>query len=65
VNLQTYRESDAEQTRTADLLRLLPRGRSSILDIGAREGDYFETVTALDLARFRASSQECSRWPAM
>jgi len=58
LNLQTYHESDAEQARTADLLRLLPRGRSSILDIGARDGhfsrlltDYFETVTALDLTQ--------------
>ena len=51
-----YRESDREQARTADLLRLLPEGRRTILDIGAREGHFsrllaqrFESVTALDL----------------
>ncbi len=55
-DLQTYRESEAEKARTQDLLRLLPRGRSSVIDIGARDGyfsrlltEYFEEVTALDL----------------
>ena len=55
-NLETYRNSEQEKARTADLVRLLPRGRSSALDIGARDGffsrllsEYFETVTALDL----------------
>jgi SAM-dependent methyltransferase len=45
-----------EHPRAADILRLLPRGRGSVLDIGARDGffselltEYFETVTALDL----------------
>jgi SAM-dependent methyltransferase len=51
-----YRRTDEEQARTSDLLRLLPRGRRSVLEIGARDGHhsgaltaYFESVTALDL----------------
>lgn len=56
VKLEEYRHSDSERARTADLLRLLPRDRKSVLDIGARDGhfsrlltEYFESVTALDL----------------
>ena len=55
-DIQKYRESETEKARTADLLRLLPCGRSSVLDIGARDGhfsrlltEYFDSVTALDL----------------
>jgi SAM-dependent methyltransferase len=54
--VEQYRKTDAEQSRTADLLRLLPKGRRSVLDVGARDGhfsrlltDYFQEVTALDL----------------
>ena len=54
--LEEYRKSETEQARTADLLRLLPKGRKSVLDIGARDGhfsrlltQYFDEVTALDL----------------
>src|SRR5689334_16720178 len=54
--LEEYRRSEPELARTADLIRLLPRGRTSVLDIGARDGyfsrlftDYFDEVTALDL----------------
>jgi len=57
-DLEQYRQSEKEQARTADLLRLVPRGRKSVLDIGARDGhfsrlltDYFEEVTALDLEK--------------
>jgi SAM-dependent methyltransferase len=57
-DLQKYRESEQEQARTEDLLRLLPRGRKSALDIGARDGHfsrlltgYFDQVTALDLQK--------------
>ncbi|MGA2902439.1 MAG: class I SAM-dependent methyltransferase [Candidatus Korobacteraceae bacterium] len=57
-DLQQYRESEQEKARTKDLLRLLPRGRKSVLDIGARDGhfsrlltEYFEEVTALDLQK--------------
>lgn len=56
TDLEKYRASEQERARTADLLRLLPRGRRSVLDIGARDGhfsqlltEYFPQVTALDL----------------
>ena len=46
------------KARTADFLRLLPRARSSVLDIGARNGhfsrlltEYFDVVTGLDLEK--------------
>jgi len=57
-NLEKYHASEDERERTKDLVRLLPRGRQSVLDIGARDGhfsrlltDYFSEVTALDLQR--------------
>ena len=47
-----------EQERIRDLIRLLPRNRGSILDVGARDGRvtrllpaHFQEVTALDLER--------------
>ena len=50
------RASHAEQTRIGDLIRLLPGGRASVLDVGARDGyisrkllGHFSHVTALDL----------------
>src|SRR4051794_17521524 len=56
--LAEYRESRDEKTRTRDLLQLLPVGRQSVLDIGARDGHFsrlltahFSDVTALDLDR--------------
>jgi len=56
ADLAKYRASELEQARTADLLRILPRGRASVLDIGARDGHFsrlltahFASVTALDL----------------
>lgn len=58
VNLEKYRLSESDQARTADLLRVLPTGRYTVLDIGARDGhfsrlltDYFASVTAMDLER--------------
>jgi len=57
-DLSQYRQSAQEQARTADLLRLLPRGRKSVLDVGARDGHFsrlltesFAEVTALDLEK--------------
>jgi SAM-dependent methyltransferase len=57
-DIKKYRESDQEKARTDDLVRLLPRGRRSVLDIGARDGhfsqlltEYFDEVTALDLEK--------------
>ncbi|SRR6266545_569867 len=56
MDLVKYRQSDSEISRTEDLLRLLPRGRTSVLDIGARDGhfskllaEHFDSVTALDM----------------
>jgi SAM-dependent methyltransferase len=58
ADLEAYRASESEKERTADLLRVLPKGRNAILDIGAREGffsklltDHFNSVTALDLQK--------------
>ena len=58
INLQEYRSTEFEAARTADLVRIVPRNRTSILDIGARDGHvsklltpYFEKVVALDLKR--------------
>jgi SAM-dependent methyltransferase len=54
--LTDYRNSPAEIARTRDLLDILPKNLSSVLDIGARDGhfsqlltEHFESVTALDL----------------
>lgn len=58
--LEKYHASDDEKDRTKDLLRLLPRNRRSVLDIGARDGhfsrlltEFFSEVTALDLKKPR------------
>ena len=58
ADLQKYRASELEKARTADLLRVLPKGRATVLDIGARDGhfsrlltEHFASVTALDLER--------------
>jgi hypothetical protein len=57
-DLAKSRERPEERARIADLLARLPAGRTSILDIGAREGyiscllaSRFQEVTALDLER--------------
>jgi SAM-dependent methyltransferase len=58
ADLEKYREREMEKARTADLLRILPKNRHSVLDVGARDGHftrlliaYFKEVTALDLER--------------
>ena len=58
VDYVKYRESPLERERVRDLLSVLPRGRSTVLDIGCRDGylerllvERFDWVTALDLAR--------------
>lgn len=55
---QSYRTSASELARTDDLLRIIPKGIDSILEIGARDGHFsrllapsFRKVTALDLER--------------
>ena len=59
-DLVRVRASDAEQTRIVDLMRLVPTGRASVLDVGARDGyisrkllGFFSQVTALDLVEPR------------
>jgi len=54
--LAAYRNSPAEIARTRDLLAIVPKNLSSVLDVGARDGhfsrlltEHFESVTALDL----------------
>jgi ubiquinone/menaquinone biosynthesis C-methylase UbiE len=56
VELDAYRSSPSEQQRTSDIFELLPRGRRTILEVGARDGyhtrkltEIFDEVTALDL----------------
>jgi SAM-dependent methyltransferase len=56
VDYVKYRQSPSEQARIADLIRILPRNRSSVVDIGARDGfitsilaQYFARVTSLDI----------------
>jgi hypothetical protein len=40
--MENYRNSEQEKSRTANLVRLLPRGRSSVLDIGACDGFFLD-----------------------
>jgi SAM-dependent methyltransferase len=56
LDMQQYRESARERERAEDLLRIVPKDRRTVLDIGARDGhfsrlltQYFTEVTALDL----------------
>jgi SAM-dependent methyltransferase len=51
-----YRNSPDEIARTLDLMAIVPKNLSTVLDIGARDGhfsrlltEHFESVTALDL----------------
>jgi SAM-dependent methyltransferase len=55
-DIARYRESESEKARAADLMQMLPAGRISVLDVGARDGyfsrlltQHFASVTALDL----------------
>lgn len=57
VELVEY-SANQEGERIRDLIRIAPKGRSSMLDVGARDGrvsmalaPHFETVTALDLVK--------------
>ena len=58
MDLQQYRQTEQEQARIAGIFRLLPHGRKSVLEIGARDGyisrllaERFDEVTALDLEK--------------
>lgn len=64
-DLTAYRASAREQARIADILASLPNLRSSVLDIGARDGYIsnllarnFAAVTALDLEKPEVSSEK-------
>lgn len=50
MDLESYHNSEQEKQRTADLLRLLPHNRKSVLDIGARDG-YFSNLLTKRFAR--------------
>jgi SAM-dependent methyltransferase len=56
IALSAYRNGAAEVARTRDLMAIVPKNLSTVLDIGARDGhfsqlltEHFESVTALDL----------------
>lgn len=58
MDLTDYRNSESEQARISDLMRLAPTNGASALDIGARDGylskllaQRFDQVTALDLTK--------------
>ena len=58
LNLQEYRERPLEKARISDLMAVVPKGRQSVLEIGARDGHlsrlltrHFPSVTALDLEK--------------
>jgi 2-polyprenyl-3-methyl-5-hydroxy-6-metoxy-1,4-benzoquinol methylase len=60
MNLDLYRNSEREQQRIHSLLALVPQGRTTVLDVGARDGyisrrlsERFARVTALDLEQPR------------
>jgi SAM-dependent methyltransferase len=58
IDYAKYRSSAKEKARLSDLIAVLPKGRRTVLDIGARDGyvsrlltEHFEQVTALDLVK--------------
>jgi ubiquinone/menaquinone biosynthesis C-methylase UbiE len=58
MGIEEERTSAFELARTADLMRLVPKNRSSVLDVGARDGHFsklltqdFQAVVALDLEK--------------
>jgi ubiquinone/menaquinone biosynthesis C-methylase UbiE len=64
-DLTAYRTSAREQSRTADILANVPKGYSTVLDIGARDGYIsnlltrdFDAVTALDLEEPQVSNEK-------
>ncbi len=57
-DITEYRESEREKSRVADLMGLVPRKISSVLDVGARDGfvsrqlaETIPSVTSLDLIK--------------
>ena len=67
MDLTEYRASDAEKKRTEDLMRLIPSGGNTAVDIGARDGHFsllltekYANVIALDLEKPTISHQKIS-----
>jgi glycosyltransferase involved in cell wall biosynthesis len=65
IDLTSYRSSAREQARISDLLASIPKGYSSVLDIGARDGYIsnllaadFAAVTALDLEKPQIANEK-------
>ncbi len=60
MTIITRPETQLEKARIGSLLELIPKGRSTVLDVGARDGyisqflvNDFDTITALDLEKPR------------
>lgn len=58
MQIKEYRESPKEKARIQELMRIIPKNRSTVLEIGARDGhisklltSLFVQVTALDLKK--------------
>jgi glycosyltransferase involved in cell wall biosynthesis len=65
IDLAAYWASPRERERVTDLLDIVPKGYSSILDIGGRDGhisalltSQFESVTCLDLEKPNVSNEK-------
>jgi 2-polyprenyl-3-methyl-5-hydroxy-6-metoxy-1,4-benzoquinol methylase len=58
IEMAAYRNTPSEQERISDLMNIIPKGKDSVLDVGARDGylsrlltEHFASVTALDLEK--------------
>jgi len=58
MDMDKYNKTPREQERIKNLIEIMPKGFSTLLDVGARNGyissllmPYFESVTALDLKK--------------
>lgn len=58
IEMAAYRNTPSEQKRIGDLMNIIPKGKDSVLDVGARDGhlsrlliEHFASVTALDLEK--------------
>ncbi|MGH9751245.1 MAG: methyltransferase domain-containing protein [Blastocatellia bacterium] len=58
IEMAAYRNTPHERERISDLMNIIPKGRDSVLDVGARDGylsrlltEHFASVTALDLEK--------------
>ncbi len=65
IDLSAYRASPREQKRVENILAVIPKNYSTVLDVGARDGyisdllaNNFEAVTALDLEKPQVSNRK-------